>query len=112
MVFEIAVSIRRLLRQAGVGSPPALDPVAQCRAVIDSALAAGLDGVDFAAVPEVVTPEVIAYARARGLTVGVWVTAQLDVERNWRLFAERGVDFLTTNLPAEIFEVFERQPKR
>ena len=61
---------------------------------------------------EVVTQEVIAYARARGLTVGVWVTAQLDVERNWRLFAERGVDFLTTNLPAEIFEVFERQPKR
>ena len=29
-----------------------------------------------------------------------------------KLFAERGVDFLTTNLPAEIFEVFERQPKR
>ena len=85
---------------------------AACNELIDAAAAAGLDGIDLAAVPEVVTPAVVSYAKSRGLAVGVWVSSGLDVESGWREFASRGVDYLTTNLPPEIYSVFERRPKR
>jgi hypothetical protein len=79
--------------------------------VIDAAAAAGLDGIDLAAVPDVVTPAVIGYAKSHGLAVGVWVSSGLDIESGWREFASRDVDYLTTNLPPQIFTVFERRPK-
>lgn len=88
-----------------------MDPEAQCNELIDAAVAAGLDGIDLAAVPSVVTSAVISHAKSRGLAVGVWVTSSLDVESGWREFAARGVDYLTTNLPPEIYTVFERRPK-
>ena len=88
------------------------DQEPRCNELIDAAAAAGLDGIDLTANPEVVTAAVISYAKSRGLAVGVWVSSGLDIETGWREFASRGVDYLTTNLPPEIYSVFDRRPKR
>ena len=93
-------------------SPTDPDPEARCRELIDAAVAFNLDGIDLAAVESVVTAAVVSYAKRRGLVVGVWVTGSLDVESGWRVFAGLGVDYLTTNMPPEIYEVFERRPQR
>jgi ABC-type sugar transport system substrate-binding protein len=93
-------------------SPDDPDPEARCRELIDAAVASNLDGIDLAAVESVVTAAVVGYAKGRGLVVGVWVTGSLDVESGWRAFAERDVDYITTNLPPEVYEVFERRPQR
>lgn len=95
----------------GAGATDA-DPAARCTELIDAAAAAGLDGIDLAAIPVVVTESVVSYAKSRGLVVGVWVTESLDVESAWTVFAARGVDYLTTNLPPQIYQVFDRRSKR
>ncbi len=89
----------------------AADQETQCYELVDSVAAAGLDGIDLAAVPGVVTPDVINYAKSRGLAIGVWTSSSLDVESGWREFASRGVDYLTSKLPPEIYAVFTRRPK-
>ena len=67
----------------------------------------GLDGIDFDADLTLVTPAVLAHARAAGLAVGVWVSKSLpgcDLLPSWREFAERGVDFFTSDLPPAVWE--------
>eukprot|EP00747_Dinoflagellata_sp_TGD_P072541 gnl/TRDRNA2_/TRDRNA2_157526_c0_seq1.p1 gnl/TRDRNA2_/TRDRNA2_157526_c0~~gnl/TRDRNA2_/TRDRNA2_157526_c0_seq1.p1 ORF type:complete len:123 (+),score=20.54 gnl/TRDRNA2_/TRDRNA2_157526_c0_seq1:184-552(+) len=89
----------------------------RCRQLIDAAASAGLDGVDLAALPAVVTADVIAYARSKGLGVGVWVSTglaerlglALDVEENWAAFSARGAVFFTSDLPIAVWAWRQQQ---
>jgi glycerophosphoryl diester phosphodiesterase len=92
------------------------DGEARCLELLAAAKAAGVDGVDFAALPEVVTPAVFEAAQQAGLGVGVWVSSglaknrevPLDTAANCELFAERGAVFFTSDLPEEVWGWWDR----
>lgn len=116
--IEVMASMKRRLPQYQVyhvvnvvrSSPrarPAEVRQGTAKQMIDAAAAAGLDGIDFDADLTLVTPAVLAHARAAGLAVGVWVSKSLpgcDLLPSWREFAERGVDFFTSDLPPAVWE--------
>lgn len=90
---------------------------AKCLELIAAAKAAGIDGVDFAALPDVITPAVFQAAEVAGIRVGVWVSIglaanygkALDTSTNCELFSERGAAFFTSDLPAEVWAWWEEQ---
>eukprot|EP01045_Picozoa_sp_COSAG04_P017506 COSAG04_NODE_1552_length_6377_cov_253.592959_2_plen_306_part_00 len=92
------------------------DGEARCLELLTAAKAAGVDGVDFAALPDVVTPAVFEAAQQAGLGVGVWVSSglaknrgvPLDTAANCELFAERGAVFFTSDLPEEVWGWWDR----
>ena len=71
----------------------------------------GLDGIDLEADEAVVTPELVAWLHARGKVVAVWVwraPAANDTPEHWAAMRAAGVDYFTSNLPAELEGVPER----
>jgi len=71
----------------------------------------GLDGVDFEADATVVTEELVAWLHARGKLVAVWVErapAANDTPEHWAAMRAAGVDYFTSNLPAELEGIPER----
>ena len=114
--LQLLLAMKRLLPEYAVYLVAGPEDEVAARVLVEQAAAAGLDGIDLAAIPAIVTPAVIDYAHSFGLAVGVWVDSaaigRLDVESSWRRFAAAGADFFTTNLPPMLFEVFERRPKR
>ena len=71
---------------------------ARCLELVAAAAAAGIDGVDIAGLPDVLTQRVFEAAAEAGIGVGVWVSAglasryalQLDKAESCALFARRG----------------------
>jgi glycerophosphoryl diester phosphodiesterase len=100
-----------ILAHVSAGDGPQ-QAAAGCRQVIDAAKAAGLDGVVLAALPDVVTRDIVEFAKREGLQVGVWVSrglttqlgVPLDTPANIATFRERGVDFFSSELPPEVIE--------
>ena len=71
----------------------------------------GLDGIDLNCDAAVVTPELVAWLHARGKLVAVWVwraPAANDTPEHWAAMRAAGVDYFTSNLPAELEGVPER----
>ena len=76
---------------------PSLHDVYTC---IEKIICAKLDGITFEANPKLVTKEIVQKIHLKQKNVGVWVyTEQQDTPKNFRYFAELGIDFETTNLP-------------
>jgi glycerophosphoryl diester phosphodiesterase len=78
---------------------------AALRKRVDASLDAGATGIDFSANPTYVTAGLVAHVHARGGTVGVWTTEKLpqsDTPECWAAMVAAGVDFFTSNLPAEL----------
>jgi glycerophosphoryl diester phosphodiesterase len=89
---------------------------AKCLELIAAAQQAGIDGVDFAALPDVITPAVFEAAETAGVGVGVWVSSGLgkangpvDTAANCELFSERGAVFFTSDLPADVWAWWDAQ---
>lgn len=84
---------------------------AKCLELIAAAQKAGIDGVDFAALPDVVTPAVFEAAKAAGIGIGVWVSsglgrsygASVDTPANCKLFSDRGAVFFTSDMPEDVW---------
>jgi hypothetical protein len=71
-------------------------------AVVEGAVAAALDGVDFKADPAVVTLRVVDAAKARGLRVLVWETSKvptMDTPATWAVLEANGVEAFTSAMP-------------
>ena len=71
----------------------------------------GLDGIDLNCDAAVVTPELVAWLHARGKLVAVWVwraPAANDTPEHWAAMRAAGVDYFTSNFPAELAGVPER----
>ena len=65
----------------------------------------GLDGIDLNCDAAVVTPELVAWLHARGKLAAVWVwraPAANDTPEHWAAMRAAGVDYFTSNLPAEL----------
>ena len=65
----------------------------------------GLDGVDLEADLAIVTEELVAWLHERGKLVAVWVfraPATNDTPEHWAAMRAAGVDYFTSNLPAEL----------
>jgi len=75
---------------------------------------AGLDGIDLHADPRIVTPELVADLRSRGLKCAVWVKrapSVLDMPEVWKAMEDAGVEIFTSNCPEEAFAWWRsRQP--
>ena len=84
---------------------------AKCLELIAAAQKAGIDGVDFGALPDVVTPAVFEAAKTAGIGIGVWVSsglgrsygAALDTPANCKVFSERGAVFFTSDMPEDVW---------
>ena len=75
--------------------------------LIDMAVAAGIDGVDFCAIQSAVTESVVATAHAKGLEVIVWESTSipgLDTAPNWYAMQRNGVDVFTSSMPTALYE--------
>ncbi len=107
--FDLAVmeeAKRAMPRHAAYLIVEALDEGAALAAVADAA-SAGLDGVDFLALPHVVTAAVVDAARAAGLVVAAWESCNhpsTDTAATWEALDRNGVELFTSSMPSTLDE--------
>jgi glycerophosphoryl diester phosphodiesterase len=74
---------------------------------INKALGNGIDGLDMENSP-VITKEWVERIHNSGLKVCIWSYGKDDTTENARRYRGIGIDFLTTNMPAKILQIFKQ----
>jgi glycerophosphoryl diester phosphodiesterase len=106
LMAEVKKSMPHMQTYHVVG-PSRMKTEEDIRATIDAAATAGLDGIDFPAIPTAVTTSAVDYAHDQGLVVAVWVFKSLpvsDTAESWQAMHDAGVDIFTSDLPPDVFD--------
>ncbi|KAK3285525.1 hypothetical protein CYMTET_6879 [Cymbomonas tetramitiformis] len=73
---------------------------------IDAVTDLGLDGINFQADPNVLTADVVAYAKEQRKDVATWVLSthiyDCDTPKVWSHMERNGVDIFTSDLPEDM----------
>lgn len=75
--------------------------------LVDDAKSANLDGIDFEADREAITPEILRYAHYKGLEIGVWVDSKIsgsDSPESLLYFALNNILYFTSNMPPTVVD--------
>jgi len=73
---------------------------------------AGLDGVDFPALVDIIDGRVVEACRKRNLATAVWVSKSIpgcDTATSYQAMRKAGIDMFTSDLPPDVVEAFHNR---